>query len=179
LFFESRDPLVPSATNGRRDVYEWEAGGEGSCAQEPGCVLPVSDVSGEDDSFFMDASPSGNDVFIATGDQLVPSDTDDLRDVYDVRVDGGYPAPTVVPPACAGADACRGPAGAGQALGSPASATFSGAGNLTPTPPPAKSTAKPKPKLKVKVRACRRGLVRRRGRCVRRQQGKARSRRGL
>jgi hypothetical protein len=178
LFFQSRDPLVSSDTNGRQDVYEWEADGEGSCTLEPGCVLPVSDVAGEDDSFFMDASPSGNDVFIATGDQLVSSDTDDLRDVYDVRVDGGFPAPPVAPPACAGADACRGPAAAGQGLGSPASATFSGAGNLTPAPPPT-STAKSKPKLRVKVKACRRGFVRRHGRCVRKQQRKARSRRGL
>jgi hypothetical protein len=62
LFFQSRDPLVAQDTNGRQDVYEWEADGEGSCAQAVGCVLPVSDVSGEDDSFFMDASPNGNDV---------------------------------------------------------------------------------------------------------------------
>jgi hypothetical protein len=176
LFFQSPDPLVPQDINGRQDVYEWEADGEGSCTEEPGCVLPVSDVAGEDESLFMDASPSGNDVFITTGDGLVPSDDDGLRDVYDARVDGGFPAASVAPPACDSADACRGPAGAGQVLGSPASAAFSGAGNLTPPPPV--STAKPKPKLKT-VKACRRGLVRKHGRCVSKKRSKVRGRRSL
>jgi WD40-like Beta Propeller Repeat len=174
LFFQSRDPLVAQDTNGRQDVYEWEASGEGSCAQEPGCVLPVSDVSGEDDSFFMDASPNGNDVFITTGDRLVPSDTDDLRDVYDVRVDGGFPTAPVTPPACDSADACRGPAGVAQGSGSPASAAFSGAGNLTPTPPSA-SAVTPKPKRKAK--ACRRGLVHRHDGCVRQRRSRGRVKR--
>jgi hypothetical protein len=48
-------------------------------------------------------------MFVATGDQLVPADTDDLRDVYDVRVDGGFPSSPSVPPACGSPDACRGP----------------------------------------------------------------------
>jgi hypothetical protein len=173
LFFQSRDPLVPQDTNGLQDVYEWEADGEGSCNQENGCVLPVSDVAGEDDSFFMDASPNGVDVFIMTGGRLVPSDTDDLRDMYDVRVDGGFPAAPVASPACGSADACKGPAGVGQALGLPASATFSGSGNLIPTPP---SVPVVKPKSKRKAKVCARGLVRKRGRCVRQKQGKRRER---
>ena len=176
LFFQSPDPLVSQDTNGHKDVYEWEAGGEGSCSEESGCVLPVSDVAGEDESFFMDASPSGSDVFITTGDGLVPSDDDGLRDVYDARVDGGFPAASVTPPACGSADACRGPAAVGQGLGSPASAAFSGAGNLTP-PPQQVSTAKPKPKLKVK--ACRRGLVRKHGRCVSKKRSRVSGRRSL
>jgi hypothetical protein len=173
LFFQSRDPLVPGDTNGRQNVYEWEADGEGSCAQGTGCVLAMSDVSGEDDSFFMDASPNGDDVFITTGDGLVPSDNDGLRDVYDARVDGGFPAAPVAPPACGGADACRGPAALGQAPGSPASAALSGAGNLTPTSPSA-PVAKPKPKVKAK--GCARGFVRKRGRCVRQKRGKRKGR---
>ncbi len=174
LFFQSRDPLVPWDTNGRQDVYEWEADGEGSCAQEPGCVLPVSDVAGESDSFFMDASPSGNDVFIATGDQLVPSDTDDLRDVYDVRVDGGFPAAPVAAAACGSADACRGPAGVGPGLGSPASATFSGSRNLAPAP---SSVPVAKPKSKRKAKECARGFVRKHGQCVRQRRSRGRIKR--
>ena len=43
---------------------------------------------------FLDASASGDDVFFATRERLAPTDTDELVDVYDARVDGGFPAPT-------------------------------------------------------------------------------------
>jgi WD40-like Beta Propeller Repeat len=172
LFFQSPDALVPQASGGLQNVYEWEADGVGSCAQASGCVAPVSDVSGPFASYFMDASPSGEDVFIATADQLVPSDTDNLRDVYDVRVDGGFPAPAAAVP-CEAAGACRGslPAQPANVLSAPASATFAGTGNLA-APPPVPAV---KPRAK-KVKACARGDARKRGRCVR-QKARKRARR--
>ena len=99
-----------------------------------GCVFAVSSVAGGSESFFMDASGSGDDVFIATADQLVPSsDTDSREDVYDVRVDGGFPV-TAAPPVCMSADSCK-PSVSQQpgVFGVPASATFSGVGNLVPS----------------------------------------------
>jgi hypothetical protein len=57
---------------------------------------------------FADASRSGDDVFVVTRQQLVPSDRDDYVDLYDVRVG---PATAVQPvdaaPACEG-EACQG-----------------------------------------------------------------------
>ena len=105
-----------------------------------GCTFPVSYVAGGFGSHFMDASASGDDVFIATTDQLVPSDTDSREDVYDVSVGGGF-AVQVAPAVCASADECN-PVVSGEpgVFGAPASATFSGAGNLA-----APSVAAPPP----------------------------------
>ncbi len=146
VFFQSADALVPQDSNGLLDVYEWERPGVGSCTESlpafragsGGCVFPVSDVAGGSESFFMDASGSGDDVFIATADQLVPSDSDSREDVYDARVGGGFPV-SVEPPVCVNADSCKPPVSLQPGVfGVPASATFSGAGNLVQSPPPSR-----------------------------------------
>jgi hypothetical protein len=164
LFFQSPDSLVSHDSNGLLDVYEWERSGEGSCTtastsyalSHEGCTFAISDVAGSSESHFMDASASGDDVFIATGDQLVPADTDTREDVYDVRVGGGFPI-TTVPPVCVNADACKPPVSPQPELfAAPASATFSGPGNPTPEPPPpppAVGTAKLKPKTAAQTSA--------------------------
>lgn len=41
-----------------------------------------------------EVSPSGDDVFFYTAQSLVASDTDGLYDLYDARVDGGFPNQT-------------------------------------------------------------------------------------
>jgi hypothetical protein len=165
LFFQSPDPLVPHDSNNQTDVYEWErvgatdssgaeaANAENSCtsssptftASDGGCVFPISDVAGDFESKFMDAGASGSDVFIATKDQLVPAaDGDSRANVYDVRVDGGFPV-SVPPPPCNNGDACKPPVSPQPGVFAvPASATFSGPGNPVPAvaPPPPKKTTK-------------------------------------
>ncbi len=157
LFFQSPDALVPQDSNGRTDVYEWESRGVGSCVDVDGCVYPVSNVAGGYESRFMDASPSGDNVFIATKDQLVASADGDSRvNVYDARVGGGVP---VLPssPVCTNADSCKPPASLEPSIfGAPATATFSGVGNLAAMPV-----------TRVVVKRCKRGLTRRRGKCIR------------
>jgi hypothetical protein len=172
LFFQSPDPLVPGDSNGLLDVYEWEQDGFDACRQEDGCVLPISDVTGGHESHFMDASASGEDVFIATADQLLPSDTDTRVDVYDARVDGGFPVTAAVP-VCDNADSCKPLASPQPAsvFGAPASATFSGPGDLVVATMPAKAV-KPKAltraqKLSRTLRACERRPKRGRSACER------------
>ena len=176
LFFQSPDALVSHDSNGLLDVYEWELPGVGSCMSgspsfsesSGGCVFPISDVAGSGESRFMDASASGNDVFIWTADQLVPSDTDSRADVYDVRVGGGFPV-SASPPVCVNADSCKPPVSPQPGVfGAPASATFSGAGNMQVVAPVVKpkTKPKPKPKPKSKSRACRKRSTRKRGKCV-------------
>ncbi len=123
LFFETPDALVASATSGHENVYEFENG-------RP---FPVSAVTGGFESFFMDASPSGGDVFIGTADKLLDGqETEDNVAVYDARVDGGLPEPATVAQ-CVTPDACL-PPETRQASGSTSgSATFTGPGNA-PTP---------------------------------------------
>jgi hypothetical protein len=167
LFFDSADALVPQDVNGKEDVYEYEPVGVGSC-QPPGygqgssdvfseaqggCLGLISAGTGTADSAFFDASANGNDVFFTTDDGLVPQDIDGISDLYDARVcTAAEPCPsyTVAPPSCTTADSCRvAPAPQPAVFGAPASATFSGAGNVTPASVSTK-TVKPKAKAKAK-----------------------------
>ncbi|MDX6634947.1 MAG: hypothetical protein QOF06_1150 [Solirubrobacterales bacterium] len=156
LFFDSYDPLLPRDTNGKADVYQWEAAsGANDCEEagaelyvpaSQGCLSLISSGQSPSDSEFLDASPSGDDVFFTTSASLVPQDSG-LIDVYDARVNGGFAQPSRVA-ACEG-EACQGPPPPPNDP-TPASATFDGAGNVTKAP---------------RTR-CAKGKVRRKGRCV-------------
>ncbi len=158
VFFESYEPLVSSDTNGKADVYQWEAQGSGSCEEgvstyveaSGGCLDLISTGKSPDDSQFVDASPDGRDVFIRTAESLVGWDPGQI-DIYDVRIEGGLPAPPSQPAACEG-EACQGtPTPPDDPT--PASSTFEGAGNVQ-----AETAGARKP--------CAKGKVRRKGRCV-------------
>ncbi len=151
LFFNSNDALLPRDTNGAPDVYEWEAPGTGRCseasasyfAQNGGCLYLISSGESPSESEFWEASPDGRDVFFTTSSSLLPQDPG-LIDLYDARVDGGFPQP-IEPPACEG-EACQG-AVAPPNDPTPASSGFRGPGN------PPKGTSKPRcPKGKRQVR---------------------------
>jgi hypothetical protein len=149
VFFETTDKLVAADINGDdgcpkkscRDVYEWEAAGAGSCSdaspafsvQDQGCLYLLSTGTSPSPSFLGDASVSGEDVFIFTSDQLVPSDKDNLRDIYDVRIEGGLasqnePPP---PPPCE-REACLEATNPPPTSTSAGSASFQGPGNQPP-----------------------------------------------
>lgn len=147
LFFESYDSLLPADTNGRKDVYQWEAVGVGECTQvatsfspiNDGCIALISSGKSAGDSEFVDASPSGDDVFFATLSSLLPQDYG-LVDIYDARQGGGFPAPPAPPAGCEG-EACQSPPEAPNDP-TPASSSFQGAGNVV------EKSAKKKHKLK-------------------------------
>jgi hypothetical protein len=75
---------------------------------------------------------------------------------FDARVDGGFPVPGPLPsPVCEG-EACQGAPAVPPVFGTPGSATFDGAGNLTPA---AAAPVKAKPltraqKLAKALEAC-------------------------
>jgi hypothetical protein len=151
IFFESLQPLLPHDSNGKPDVYQWEAQGKGTCGQHGGCLSLISSGTSTEASWFLDASASGDDVFFATLQQLASTDIDGAFDLYDARVEGGFPSPPR-PSECLGDGCLNVPPAPIDAT--PASFTFSGAGNLTPAQaakPAAKSRAfkkKAKPKKK-------------------------------
>jgi hypothetical protein len=139
LYFESFEALVPADTNGKQDVYQWEAPGQGPAAarcsesspsyseEAGGCIDLISSGESDQDSDFIDASADGRDVFFATVESLLPQDPE-LFDIYDAREGGGFPIPAAPKPPCEG-EACQSPAGA-PAAPSPASSTFRGPVNL-------------------------------------------------
>ena len=136
IFFESQDALSPKDTNGQiQDVYEWEPEGVGSCEKEGGCVYLISSGNSPNDSMFVDSTPSGSDAFFVTRGQLVPSDKDEMLDLYDARVGGGIDVPVTAP--CAG-EGCKGAAAEPPSQPSAGSAAFVGPGN--------QKAAKPKKK---------------------------------
>ena len=152
LFFESVDALLPRDENQKRDVYEFERPGHGTCTTENlgydpasgGCHFLLSGGKTADDSYLLDASSSGRDVFLSTRSQLTGSDVDENYDIYDFREGGGFPE-AQNPPGCE-AEGCRPPAATTMMSlsGALGSATFTGAGNLASEV--ARPTVKPKPK---------------------------------
>jgi hypothetical protein len=141
LYFNSPDNLVPAATSGNENVYEYEPSGVGSCESPSGaCVALISSGASDRESAFIEATPDGGDVFFLTEANLLPQDTDTAFDIYDARTCTSLsPCLTIPAPVgggCAEAETCR-PAGPPvQAPGGGAgSATLSGPGN-PPAPPP-------------------------------------------
>jgi hypothetical protein len=175
VFFVASQPLVPQDTNGLQDVYEWEREGSSSCSAQAsarydgGCVFLLSSGESSDFSYLIDASTSGDDVFLSTRSQLAAQDGNDKVDVYDARVDGGFPEFKL---ACTGSG-CQGVPPAPPIFATPSSVTFTGVGNFESTQ---KSAVKPKAKLK----ACKKGFARKQGRCVKKKRKKVakRSKRG-
>lgn len=147
LFFDSADALVAPDTDSAADVYEWEAQGAGSCTSSGGCLALISNGRTGADSF-LDASADGTDVFFLTPAPLDPADSEGL-DVYDARAGGGFPEPP--PPAPCEGDDCQGPA-------LPPTDPMPGTLVETPGNPPVRFAGSHP--------ACRKGLVRKRGRCV-------------
>jgi hypothetical protein len=159
LFFESFEALVLADTNGKTDVYQWEASGSGDCTQQSGsfsqnangCVSLITSGESPEDSELLDASANGRDVFFTTSESLLPQDPG-LVDIYDARAGGGYPPLPTPPPACEG-EACQGPL-APPNDPTPGSSSFQGAGNVVEKPAKKKAKKKhAKKKHKAKKRA--------------------------
>ena len=157
LFFNAADALVPQDSNGVMDVYEYEPPGVGDCTvslstyspRSGGCVGLISSGTSPEESAFLDASESGDDVFFLTGSRLAPgTDVDGALDVYDAAV-GGSTHEAAKPVECSG-DACQQPAVPPDDP-TPGSLTFNGAGNLL---------------------QCPKGKVKKNGRCVKKKQAK-------
>jgi hypothetical protein len=183
VFFDSPDALVPQATNGLVDVYEYEpegvpVGGSDTCtgssstfsAAAGGCIGLISSGSSGEESVFLDASGSGDDVFFLTSAPLVAVDKDTAFDVYDAHACSGL-APcsseAVSSPACVTVEGCRvSPSLQPSIFGAGASATFSGPGNQVVVSLPV-------------VKKCAKGKKLSRGKCVKVKKGKGkRKRRG-
>jgi hypothetical protein len=153
LFFNAFDALAPEDSNGTADVYQYEPAGVGSCNSADhgyvpasnACVDLISSGTSPEESGFLDASESGDDVFFLTSSALTSKDKDQIGDVYDARVGGGETA-GAQPVQCEG-DGCQQPA-VPPNDSTPGSLSFNGAGN---------------------VLECPKGKVKKGGKCVKKQ----------
>jgi DNA-binding beta-propeller fold protein YncE len=163
IFFESFEPLVSADTNGKGDVYEWEQAGIGDCdtgdsgyvEASGGCLSLISSGKSPSDTEFVDASPSGRDVFIRTAASLLPWDPGSI-DIYDARVDGGFPPPPSPAAVCEG-EGCQAPPQPPNDP-TPASTVFDAG--------------------KASKQRCPKGKVRKHRRCVKKRHGKHGQRHG-
>lgn len=144
IIFTSATPLSPDATNGLVNAYEWHE----SPTEPEGSVSLVS--TGSDETAVNEAliSPNGRSVFFLTTQGLVPQDTDGASDVYDARLEGGFPPTPAEPRPCQG-DACQGPLTNPAPLLVPGSVLQEPGSNFAPP----KRVVKPKKKSKVKKKA--------------------------
>jgi len=146
LFFESMDRLLQSDESAKRDVYEFELPGTGSCsASSPnfdptsgGCHFLLSGGRSPDETYLVDASADGRDVFFSTRAQLVGwADGNQNYDIYDYRVGGGFPEPPPAPD-CTGEGSCLAPPPPEPSRSSRATPNFTGPANSKPKPKPKK-----------------------------------------
>jgi hypothetical protein len=168
VVFQSPDGLTPGALNGivrtggegqqygLNNVYEFHDGnvylisdGLDTSSVENGSAVQLEGISS-----------SGEDIYFRTADQLVPQDLDTEVDIYDARIDGGFPAPVSLLPSCSG-DACQGELSSAPVLLSPGS-EFQAGGN----PPLTGSEPAPAAKPKSKPAKCRQGFVKKKTKCV-------------
>jgi hypothetical protein len=184
LFFNSHEALVPQDDNETWDVYEYEPPGVGSCTttaatfsgRSEGCVDLISSGTSTEESAFVDASENGSDVFFLTAAKLGSQDKDTALDIYDAHECATLgvpclPAPSVSPAPCDSEASCRPqPSPPPEIFGAPPSATFSGMGDLQEE---AKTSSPPVKKISAPVK-CKRGFVKRKGKCVKQRKRKGR-----
>ena len=119
VFFSTFDRLVPEDVNSASDAYEFL----------DGKVYLLSGGRGSENSLFMQASADGSDVFFSTRERLTGTDKDELVDIYDARISGGY----VEPPASSECvqDSCQGAPTHAAVAAVGATAILSSAGDPT------------------------------------------------
>jgi hypothetical protein len=150
IVFSTDTPLVPedqnTAATGEpagvgEDVYEWR----------DGRLMLITD--GRSDNVAgarpVGITPSGRDVFFRAGGRLTPEAPDAYPRLYDARIGGGFTPPAEPPPPCdLNSGACEGPPSSVSGQPGAGSKVFEGPGNPT------------------SASRCRKGKVRKGGRCV-------------
>ena len=152
VFFDTAESLVPQATNGKVDVYEWH--------EEPESQVSTLSLIGSGESssssFFLDSSENGSNLFFGTHARLVQQDTDSEGDLYDARICEPANGDPCIKPSASETAQCEGDACQSSlptpVVATPSTLTASGVGNVTSEgAPEQKGKPKPKPKPKKKT----------------------------
>lgn len=139
VFFDSADALLPQDTNGKVDVYVWQ----------DGRIDLLSTGKSSFPTTFYNASADGNNAFFLTREALVGQDGDTNVDLYNARVNGGFPEPRVLIP-CRG-DECQGPPSGAPGLADRGSTVFEERGDAMAGPPPSLSIRRVTAKQRVRL----------------------------
>jgi hypothetical protein len=121
VVFESVDALLPQDVNTVRDVYEWRQGE----------LSLISTGRSPQGTTLMGVSPSGGDIFMETGESLVPQGQESGGPaIYDARVNGGLASQQITPSLDCLGEGCQESQGEPGLLLTPGSAMFHGKENL-------------------------------------------------
>jgi hypothetical protein len=112
MFFQSADRILPQASNGKVNVYEFTEG-EVHLLTPGDTEAPV---------YLLDASASGDDVYITANEELNDEAEGTNTSIYDVRVNADLVPPNTPTP-CTGEN-CRGPKTTAPPSVAPASSGF-------------------------------------------------------
>ncbi len=158
------------------DVYEWRKDGVNGCAQLQGCLALITDGRGGFLNILLGSADEGRDVFFYSSSQLVGSDDDTAGDIYDARIDGGFPEASR-PVECEG-DSCSNPSSL-PPVQTPATLTSVSSGNVaseatTPVVSKSQSKAKKKGTSKKRGKSKRKGRLKRGRRTRTKHAGRAR-----
>jgi hypothetical protein len=153
--------------------YETE-GREGE--EGAGCVALISSGTSPNGSTFLEASEGGGDVFFMTTSKLASQQFGVEENIYDAQeCTAAVPCPPAQaqqPPECNTEASCKArPTPQPEIYGAPASATFSGPGNIAPqVQAPAVA-----PVPKKKAPQCKRNFTKnKKGKCIRKKQKRSR-----
>jgi len=153
-----QDPTAPHEPIYADNVYEYHDGRVSLISDGE----DLTDNGNESNVQLVGTDASGGDVFFSSADFLSSQDSSSNRQLYDARIDGGFPTPVV--PSCSGED-CQGELSAAPTLLSPGSEFQAGS-----TPPlagePVVKPAVTKSKASSKLAKCKRAHVRKKGKCV-------------
>jgi hypothetical protein len=138
VFFETAEALLVEDVDGVNDVYEWQAGTGGASSLSlisSGRSTEVPPLESwalyqPKPNVIFGITPSGSDVVFLSQDELVPgAGSGGAPNLFDARVDGGFPTP--LPVAGCVEEACRPPVSAANSSAeAPASETVKGSGNV-------------------------------------------------
>jgi hypothetical protein len=150
VFFNTQASLGVEDTGGTKDVYEWVGGR----------ARTISSGIGRFDSELLSVTHDGTDAFFYTHDTLDANvdQNGERTKIYDARVGGGF-FELPVKPQCQASDECHGP------------------GTIAPGPPLIASSGRTSNGNigAGKSKPCRKGKVRRRGKCVKKPKKSAKS----
>jgi len=98
-FFSTPAALVPADHNGMFDAYEWDSATE--------TLSLISGGRAAVNSYFVEASADGNEVFFTTRERLLNRDQDNSVDLYVASSGGGFMEPSMEGTRCRG-ERCQG-----------------------------------------------------------------------
>jgi hypothetical protein len=93
VFFMSRDALTPEAVEGSKNIYEFVNENVYMIAigENPESEFAAFQESFNEHDRLVSTDTSGRDLFFGSVGRLVSQDVDSQSDVYDARVEGGFP----------------------------------------------------------------------------------------